>query len=70
MIIEEAKKYISGEKKFSNFKDLSSMSFEKVSGRNIVEFEDDGNTDYEENENEENNNNNGLYVEKVVTKMK
>ena len=69
MIIEEAKKYISGEKKFSNFKDLSQMSFETVSGRNIVEFEDDGKNDYDGNRNEENNNNNGLYMEKVVTKM-
>ena len=70
MIIEEAKKYISGEKQFSNVKDLSSMSFGAVSGRNVVEFEEDGNNEYDENENEENNNNNnGLYMEKVVTKM-
>ena len=63
MIIEEAKKYISGEKKFSNFKDLSPVSFDTVTKGNVMEFEDDSNNDDEEN------NNNGLYMEKVVTQM-
>ena len=62
MIIEEAKKYITGEKKFSNFKDLSPMSFDTESRRNIVEFEDDGSTENGESMD-------GLFVEKVVTKM-
>ena len=66
--MEEVWKYINGEKEFSNIQDLSAMSFDTVSGRNI-EFEDDGKNDYDGNRNEENNNNNGLYMEKVVTKM-
>ena len=68
MIVAEAQKYISGEKKFSNSIDLSSVSLAAVSSRSAVEFEDDGNDDYGPNEKEENNNN-GLYMEKVVTKM-
>ena len=62
MIMEEVWKYINGEKEFSNIQDLSAMSSDTVSGRNI-EFEDDGKNENGLNEND------GLHMEKVVTKM-